>query len=429
MTLPGLDAPEHHFSPATLAIVIGAGIAGCALTRSLVKTGFRCVVYDKHRAIASETSAVPRALIRPHATRLEQTSTRYFNEAYRKIYAELYNDAPESTHLKQHHCAELDGVLQLVTDVTRWPENPCYSKLTRAEASDLAGTQLAGDALYFGQAGSLNMAGLCEHWFRQCNDAKQQAAEFIGETVVHSLRQTHYGWQLIDADNQVINESPLVIIASAQVASQLTQTTHLPLQKSRGQMSHFTSDPATTGCIPKHIITGKGSVIPTTTGFWAGSTHQQQIDSSRLSTRDDQLNLQKAIELCPQLDQLLVNQTAETTVNNGNTRHSWAGVRYSTPDRLPVVGAAPIEDWYKQQYADLHHGRRQQIFPRARFHKGLYLLTGFGSRGALHSVYAAEILAGVITGDAMQSSDDCVNANHRLLHPGRFIIRQLRRSS
>ena len=429
MTLPGLDPPEHYFTPGTPAIVIGAGIAGCALTRSLVKTGFRCVVYDKHRAIASETSAVPRALIRPHVTRLEQTSTRYFNEAYRKIYAELYNDAPESTHLKQHHCAELDGVLQLVTDVTRWPENPCYSKLTRAEASDLAGTQLAGDALYFGQAGSLKIAGLCEHWFGQCNDAKQQAAEFIGETVVHSLQQTHYGWQLIDADNQVINESPLVIIASAQVASQLTQTTHLPLQKSRGQMSHFTSGSATTSYIPQHIITGKGSVIPTTTGFWSGSTHQKHIDSSRLSTRDDQLNLQRAIELCPHLDQQLVNRSAETTMNNGNSYHSWAGFRYSTPDRLPVVGAAPIEDWYRQNYADLHHGRRQQIFPRPSFHKGLYLLTGFGSRGALHSIYAAEILASIISGNTMQSPNDYDDANNRLLHPGRFIIRQLRRSS
>ena len=433
MTLPGLDAPENHFSTSTLALVIGAGLAGCALARALVKAGFRCVLYDRHNAVASETSAVPCALIRPHVTKAEQTSTRYFGEAFDRIHTELKNEvlASEGVVVKNSQAnitASLSGVLQLVSDSSQWPENSYYSRLTKAEASQLTGTELAGDALYFRQAGILNMHSLCNYWIGQCNDVNQQSAEFIGQTAVHSLRRTADGWQLIGSDNQVINESPLVIIANAQVAGQLAETTHLPLQKSRGQISHFTSAPNKTVVTPGHIITGKCSVIPTSDGFWAGSTHQRYNDSRQLSTRDDQLNLQSAIELCPLLDQALVNSPDNTLATEKNASHSWAGFRYSTPDRMPVVGAAPKVSWYRQNYAGLHHGRRRQKFPQPHFHEGLYLLTGLGSRGALHSVYAAEILSSIISG-TIQSSDDSDQTISRLLHPGRFIIRQLRRGS
>jgi len=417
MTTPGLDPPGNHFSTTTPAIIIGSGIAGCAITRALANAGFKCLLYDCHDAPAGETSAVPCALFRPQETRTEQTTTRYFREAFNRIHTDISPDLQSTPNACLS--ANFDGVLQLVRDSSRWPDSDYYRALSKAEASEMAATELASDALYFDRAGWLSMSGLCNRWIRQSDDATQGSIEFIGNTDVRTLRKTSDGWQLLDAENCVINESRLVIIASAQVASQLTQTAHLPLQKSRGQLSYFVADTAETQGVPRKVITGRGSVIPAANGFWTGSTHQRNNNSTLPSHHDDQVNLQCAIGLCPSLETALDITTTRSS-------DSWVGFRYSTPDRLPIVGAAPLADWYWQHYADLRHGRQLQVFPPPRYHDGMFLLTGFGSRGALHSVYAAEILTETITG-IHQSPTGCSRAIANLLHPARFIIRQLRR--
>ncbi len=413
MTIPGLDAPEYHFSPATPAIVIGAGLAGCALACALVRAGFTCTLYDRQNTVASETSAVPCALFRPQVSRTEHHASRYLQQAFNRIHTEITGE-PDTVTVS----AQATGVLQLVKDCQLWPESESYRKLTKADASQKAGAELAGDALYFDRGGWFDINRLCRRWISQCKACGPQHTNFIGNTAVHSLLKTTGGWQLKDAYGGVIDESPLVIVACAELATRLAETSHLPLQRSRGQISHFTRNSSSALGIPTITVTGKGSVIPVSSGFWAGSTHQRQQNSPHSSTQDDQLNLKGAMALCPQI--------AETIAQPAVADKSWVGFRYSTPDRLPVVGAAPVKDCYLQDYADLRHGRRTQSFPQPHFHHGLYLLTGFGSRGALHSVHAAEILTDVITGKMNSAKGYAQTLNH-ILHPGRFIIRQLRR--
>jgi len=405
MKLPGLGRPEDVYSAASTALIIGAGLAGCAASRLLAKSGFNCVLYDQNDMPACGTSAVPRALYRPQVTRTAQLENHYFSHAFNCIRTEVSN-------VSSNCGSKPEGVLQLVKDASLWPDNEQYTQLTRSTASELAGTAVAGDALYFEDAGSVAISNLCNHWI-----AQSQASEFIGNTRVQSLRKTDYGWQLLDSQQNIINESPLVVISSAGMARQLAETAHLPLQKIRGQISYFEPAETSNKPTPLKIITGRCTVIPAAGGFWAGSTHQRDNQSSQLSDDDDQLNLQHAFGLCPELRQ--------TIARGCKARRSWVGFRYSTPDRLPIAGAAPLAEWYRQHYADIRHGKRQQRFPEAKFHTGLYLLTGFGSRGALHSVLAAQTLVNIITGTPLQS--DHPQAFTRLLHPGRFLIRLLRR--
>lgn len=423
MLLPGLEPPAKTFSTDTRAVIIGAGLAGCAVARALVNAGYRCVLYDRNASPAGGTSAVPCALVRPQVTKTSQTTTLYFDQAFNRIHDELKRVVGSGSQV----FAQLTGALQLVKSISQWPANQHYSALTKTQASDLAGVTLASDALYFDKAGWIDMHSLCQHWITQCHAQGKNSFQYLGGTHVQSLETTADGWQLLNESNDIIDCSPLVIVASGELACGLQQTAHLPLQRSRGQLSHFSVSAEHTAHIPNTIITGKGSVIPVDDGIWTGSTHHRHDNIVHCTPEDDLINVQNAIKLCPDLANGL-NSTGSSNnvpVDKHLASRSWTGFRYSTPDRLPVVGAAPDPMWYRQHYADLRHGRRQQQFPQPCFHDGLYLATGFGSRGALHSIYASDTLASIISGGARACTDP-EHTIRRLLHPGRFIVRQLR---
>jgi tRNA 5-methylaminomethyl-2-thiouridine biosynthesis bifunctional protein len=407
LTAPGLQSPATQYSPDTRALILGAGVAGCAIARALAHRGYNSVIYERLSAPAAATSAVPHALLRPQVTKAPQITNHYFHRAFERARQEIAQVQAQVDHSST--VADLGGVLQLVNDADSWPDSSHYARLDRSTASSLAGTELAGDALYFEHAGRVNLGNLCRHWL----SGLPGQIRFNGGVSVDDLRQTQDGWCLLDQHGDEIDASPLIIIASGETADRLSQTAHLPLQAGRGQISFFNA-PETD--LPTKIITGKGSVIPANNGFWAGSTHQRGIANTKAHAADDSQNLTTAAALCPHLCSGIRPKAAK----------SWTGIRYSSPDRMPIVGGAPVHDWYLRTYADLKHGRRDQSFPHPRFHDGLYLLTGFGSRGAIHSVYAAELLAALIAGDT-HALDDETKAVCCTLHPGRFLIRQARR--
>ena len=404
-------------------------MAGCAVARALINAGYDCDLYDQYDEPATGTSAVPCALVRPQVTKSTQTTSAYFNRAFDSIHTELTNAVGKDPDV----VSERTGALQLVTDASQWPNNPYYTCLSRTQASEIADVQLAGDALYFDSAGWVDLKSLCRYWLKRCKarlKARGNRFTYTGATRVQSLVKTESGWLLLGEAKKVIDESPLVIIASAEVAGRLPQTSHLPLQRSRGQLSYFAIDQQDSRHIPKTIITGKGSIIPVRQGVWLGSTHDRYSASTLPTASDDLINLQNAVSLCPQLVCAFAGTPAAKNANDTAIEPradvSWTGVRYSTPDRLPIIGAAPDHQWYREHYADLRHGQQKQQYPQPQFHQGLYLATGFGSRGVLHSVYASDTLATIISGDKPPPAAD-ESFISALLHPGRFIVRQLRR--
>ena len=77
----GLSLPEYTFNTSQTALVIGAGLAGCAIAQALAKRGYHCRVFDQHETIAASTSALPAAVIRP-AINGDQLFTDYFSYAF-----------------------------------------------------------------------------------------------------------------------------------------------------------------------------------------------------------------------------------------------------------------------------------------------------------------------------------------------------------
>ena len=102
-----------------------------------------------------------------------------------------------------------------------------------------------------------------------------------------------------------------------------------------------------------------------------------------------------------------------------------AGIRASTPDRLPLIGPLPDASFYRTHYDDLSYGRHPASYPKARYHQGLYVMCGLGSRGFQLAPLSARFLASYITASASP-----LPASHeKLLHPARFWVRSAKRAT
>ena len=410
MNETGLTAPDYSFNSQHTALIVGAGLAGCATAHALAKRGYQCKIYDQHTDIAKGASAIPAAIVRPTKSG-DSRYADYFNEAFSYCIASTDDSVFNQT-----------GVLQLIPSDYITSTNPLarsdVQHLDSKQASALADTELNSAALYFSTSGWLNPSTLCQQWAAHPN------IEFRGNCPVTELRHTEFGWQLLTTQSKVVDESQLVIMASAHTTSQMLHKCHLPLQTVRGQIDQYElqNDAPTV----RTVITGDGYLIPDTAGptadergtaktgsskqrLWVGATHQRNNTNTTIQQQDVTTNLATSKRLARQL-----------SLSDYPTR-SFAGIRTSTPDRLPLIGAMPDIDHYQKAYSELRHGRRHQSFAPPAYHQGLYITTGFGSRGVTQSAFSGELLASLITGESWRC--DVLKSTH----PARFFLRDLRR--
>ena len=97
------------------------------------------------------------------------------------------------------------------------------------------------------------------------------------------------------------------------------------------------------------------------------------------------------------------------------------GLRARTFDNLPYAGAVP--DW--QKYIDvcaiLAKDSLKAIKADPPYQRGLYTITGLGSKGYQHGPLAGEVVASMIAGTALPVEADVM----KCLHPAKAAIRSL----
>lgn len=388
----GLEPPAKTFQAGDTALVIGAGLAGCAVAGALSQQGFQCHVFDSGLTAASETSAVPVAIYRPYLSLGQSAVNQYYSNAFARIVDEL-----KTLDL----CTfQQNGLLQLVTDQRSWPDGEHHRILSRKEVSDALNRNIAHPAIYIENAGSLIPSRLCHHWLRNT-----QKIKLTTSTTVQSINKSNDGWELRDTANTMVGKGHFVVLANGLKANTLAQQQPLPLTAISGQISHITTE--TRPALSTPIIEHRGYAVPSIGGYWVGATHHRHCLNKASSPTDDESNLAML--------KILANTTGRVT-------RSWTGVRCATPDRLPAVGGIADSSFFSTAYRELHHGRKFQTFPPARHIEGLYIAAGMGSRGATQALYAAELLVDIIKGDFKAEP-----TTYSAVNPARFLIKQLRR--
>lgn len=390
-------------------IVIGGGIAGAAAAASLARRGWQVVVLDQAPEPAAGASALPAGVFAPHVSpddsvlsRLSRSGIRTTLEQARWLLSEGMDWA---------HC----GVLEHRTDGTPglspdWDQGPGAAWSEPASPAALAAAQLPPDATacWHHQAGWVRPARLATallaqpgiRWQGRCQVAQLRravppAADDHPATTV---------WQALDAQGQVLAEAPTVVIAAG--AGSLELLNHRwPLQPVRGQVSWGDhADPAAP--LLPFPANGNGNLVPRFPlggdaggrqgwGWVMGSTFERDVQALPPSAADVQAahatnwgKLQALLpaiapQLAPAFHQgSLAPPTAASEPEGGPEAppalKTWAAVRCTAPDRLPIVGPVDATDL-----------------------PGLWVNTAMGARGLTLALLCGELLAARLQGEPL----------------------------
>ena len=403
-SMPPWFRPPQAAIPERRAIVVGAGLAGATSAFALAERGWQVQVIEAGTGVAAEASGNPAGVLMPRLNADMDAGARFHLAAFLNTVAWL--EALEGRGLDTGF--HRSGVLQL--DIRRrhvrriHPALPpdVVTAVEREAAQSLAGRPLAGDALFYPAGGWLSPPHLC----RQLLD--HPAIEVRTGMAVEQLLPADDRWRL-HTDTTIL-EAPIVILANGAAAMDTLPGLHWNLQRVRGQIS-FLDAPRTDW--PALPVCGDGYVTPTGDPFLViGATFDSSCHDPALREADHRANLDTLRQSLPTL--------AAHPVSGGRV-----GFRTTSPDRLPVLGAVPDADFFRTAYADLRHGPHRRPLPPARYLPGLHVTSAHGSRGLATCPFAAMQLAALLEGEPLPLLRDQQQATH----PGRFLIRQLKRGT
>lgn len=388
------------------AIVIGAGLAGCAVSERLVARGWQVTLLDRREGPAQEVSGNPAGIYMPLLSKDDNVTSRLLRTAY--LYALAMWD--QWGGVGRGIIGEQCGVLHVARDAVQeqaframetaldLPQE--YAQWLEADvASERIGHATHG-SWFFPEAGWVRPSSACAAMLAACAGHAGTLVQRYDATVA-SLRQDNDQWQAMDAHGQVMASAPVVIVAAGMDALHLGQLQGLPLQPIRGQVTML---PAETVLQLPHVLCGDGYLTRAWEGeVSVGASYDKDVDMVP-RTECDLDNLAKLGELLPGY-----HYRGET-----GAWRARVGLRCVVTDRLPLVGA--LADPAGLVTPDTALDKVPRL-------AGLYSALGYASRGLIWAPLAAELLACRLTGEPLPVGRQLADA----LDPARFVLKGLRR--
>ena len=387
------------------AIVIGAGVAGCAVSERLAARGWQVSLVERHAAPAQEASGNLAGIVRPMlslddniASRLSRACFLFAGRHWQSLVAQglpLRWFPNGVLHLARD--AAHENLQRQIVDTRRFPS--VYSRFLSAdEASALLNWPVTRGGWLFPGGGHANPASLCQAYLQRFPD--RIARLFMREAL--SLRHIDSGWQVCDWRGQVLAQAETLILASGAEAKRFEQTQNLPIRRIRGQVTHI---PA--GDMPalKLALTREGYATPALDGWHCVGASYELEENPDLTVASSQSNLAR-------LEQMLPGSLRDIDASLLGGR---VATRAAATDRLPLIGALP-----DPMAPIAPHASRLSEMPRL---PGLYGLLGLGSRGLVWHALAAELLAAQLEDEPLPLEADLIAA----ADPARFLLRRYRR--
>lgn len=405
---PGYTTAERH------AVIVGAGLAGCATAASLAARGWKVTVLERHAAAAQEGSGNPQGVLylklSAHGTALSRLVVSGFSYTRRLL-----------SNLQAGQDWQACGVLQLIYDekererqaelAAAFPASLVHP-LSREAAEALAGVALPEGGLFYPEAGWANPPALCQ-WLLQ-----RPGIELHRHHEALELRRNGRSWQVLGGQ-ALLAEAPVVILTGAADAARFSQSAWLPLKRIRGQIS----------CLPANtqsgqlrtVLCAKGYVAPPRDGTHTlgASFNFQQTDDTP-SVAEHQANLEMLEQISADLYQRLQADPQCTEELDGRV-----AFRCTSPDYLPLIGPLAEPEAFAETYAALGKNARQSLHAPCPWLDGLYVNTAHGSRGMISAPLSGELLAAWLDDEPLPLPRDVAEA----CHPNRFLLRKLIRGT
>ncbi len=411
-------------------MVIGAGLAGASAAASLARRGWQVQVLDAAATPAAGASGLPAGVFAPHPSPDDNLLSRISRSGVRAM---LQHAAPL---LRSGVDWQPDGVLERRLGVplglpAHWRSTPGadwsrQADLDRLRAAGLPDTALA---LWHLRAGWVRPARLVAALLAQPGVAWRPSSGVAqlqhlpgaqsADTAAHGGTGNPGIWRALDAHGTLLAEAELVVLAAGPACNALLHgvvalMAHrapqglgpqhlLPLQPIRGQLSWGLqpagrSSGADAGLppLPPFPVNGHGGLVANVPldshgghggeqgghAWHMGSTFERGVDRLPLTAAEQNAahasNWQQLQRLLPAAAAALQPAFDPAAPAGALAVRSWASVRCTTPDRLPLVG--PVAG---------------TALP------GLWACTAMGARGLSRAVLCGELLAARLHGEPL----------------------------
>jgi len=392
------------------ALVIGAGLAGCATAASLAARGWQVSLLERHDDVAQEASGNPQGVLylklSAHGTALSQLILSGFGHT-RRLLERLQRG------IEWDGC----GVLQLAFNAK---EAERQAQLAQAFSPELlqpvdqptaeikAGIALTCGGLFFPEGGWVNPPALCRF------QATHPNVQLLAHHNVLQLRHVDGQWQAWDGE-RLLDAAPVVILAGAAEVKRFPASADLPLKRIRGQITRLLQTPESAAL--STVVCAEGYVAPARLGeHTLGASFNFNSDDLTPTTADHADNLQLLEEISTDLVERL-------GVDNLAPEHlaGLAGFRCTSPDYLPIVGPLADKEAFIAAYVALGKDARQVPEIDCPWLDGLYVNSGHGSRGLITAPLSGELLAAWLDNEPLPLPRNVAEA----CHPNRFALRAL----
>lgn len=409
-------------SPAR-CMVVGAGLAGAGVAASLARRGWQVKVLDAAATPAAGASGLPAGVFAPHPSPDDNVASRISRGGVRAM---LEHAAPL---LQAGVDWQPGGVLERRLGVplglpAHWHSGPGADWSEQAGADRLRAAGLPDDALalWHLRAGWVRPARLVAALLAQpgvafCPNAHVAQLQYLPGPPTAGVgnpasAENAGSWRALDARGTLLAEAELVVLAAGPACNALLQGVLAPmanmapgfdpnllsLQPIRGQLSwglHPADCSSSAGAgLPPFPVNGHGGLVANVPmhgggsgeqgghAWHMGSTFERGADHLPLTLAEQNAahasNWQQLHSLLPGAARALQPAFDLAAPANSGTVRSWAGVRCTTPDRLPLVG--PVN---------------QAALP------GLWVCTAMGARGLSRALLCGELLAARLQGEPL----------------------------
>lgn len=392
------------------ALVIGAGLAGCASARSLASRGWQVSVLERHAGPAQEASGNPQGVLylklSAHGTALSQMILAGFG--YTRRWLE---------RLQRGQDWDACGVLQLAFDEAESQrqaklaaafDRSLLQPLEREQAQALAGVALASGGLFYPEGGWVHPPALCQA------QLAHPRIRLLSHANVIELRKADGLWQAWDGE-RLLASAPLVVLAGAAEVGHFPACAGLPLKRIRGQITRLPATLASQAL--STVVCAEGYVAPPRGAeHTLGASFDFHSQDTTPSVAEHQGNLALLAEISSDLAQRLGTAGLDPARLEGR-----AAFRCTSPDYLPIVGPLADAERFAERYAVLGKDARQVPALQCPWLEGLYVNSGHGSRGLITAPLCGELIAAWASGEPLPVPRAVAEA----CHPNRFALRRL----
>jgi tRNA 5-methylaminomethyl-2-thiouridine biosynthesis bifunctional protein len=371
------------------AVIIGAGLAGCYLARALAERDWQISLIDEQPHVGARASANPQALLFPPTSNNTPDSLSLLTQLG---YA--YSKAVLPRWIERGVPGALHGLIKFAAR-ERDQSLVEASGLNAEELTKLSGIQLEKDGMFFPDAGWIDLQAWCQALVEHPN-------------IQVKLNRTMNGIEPLDAGWCVDGMTKPVLILSCGVGTAaFSQTSRLSSKAVRGQLTwiHATAQSEALR-VP---LCGSGHVLPALNGqHLLGATYDDK-PAQTCDASSDQENLQRLRQFGTQW--------------SGSIAGHWADARAVTADYLPYVGGVVDDEKFMHVYQGLRTDAKRWIPTASPCYPGLYVFTGFGSKGVTTIPLLASWFAEVLNGGVGTLPVALVKA----LSPARCLFRKMTR--